>query len=78
MTDKQAFEMILNGANFTIEYGSNSFCGNITDFQESCKNIVDYFHHSNNYFNLWLIIDNQYEYTITNQVKSKIKKMLNA
>lgn len=76
MTDKQAFEMVLNGANFTIEYGTNSFNGTITEFRKDCKNIADYFHKSNNFFNFWLIVNNQYEYTITNQVKSKIRKML--
>ena len=76
MTDKKALELILNGAIFTLEYGNQFFCGNIIEFKKTCKNIVDYFHKSNNFFNLWLIIDNKYEYTITNQVKSKIKKML--
>lgn len=76
MTDKQAFEMILNGANFTLEYGNNHFYGNIQDFKNQCKNVVDYFHKTNNFFNLWLMIDYKYEYTIDRNVKSKIKKML--
>lgn len=76
MTDKQAMNLIFNGAKFTLEYGSNHFHGDISEFKTACKSVVDYFHHNNNYFNLWLIIDNKYEYTIDSQIKSKIKKML--